>query len=74
MTSAGPADGDSNPEHLKDKLKHPFSGLLEKFKDTKLHDLKVGLVHKKYSDAKYYLQGFNMLTPIGTRLASLQIW
>lgn len=52
MTSAGPQDGGSNPTHLKDKLedkiKHPFSGLREKLKDTKLHDMKVSLIHKKY--------------------------
>jgi phospholipase D1/2 len=48
MSTAAPNDGGSNPEHLKDKLKHPFHGLREKFRDTKLYDLKVGLIHKKY--------------------------
>ena len=47
MTTAGPSDGGSNPEHLKDKLKSPFSGMREKFRDTKLYDLKVGLINKK---------------------------
>lgn len=56
MTAAGPADGGSNPEHLKDKLKHPFSGLREKLKDTKLHDIKVSIVHKKYADVEIYLR------------------
>ncbi|TVY16616.1 Phospholipase D1 [Lachnellula arida] len=52
MTAAGPADGGSNPEHLKDKLKHPFSGLREKLKDTKLHDIKVSISHKKHEIGK----------------------
>jgi phospholipase D1/2 len=47
MTTTGPEDGGSNPEHLKDKLKHPFHNMREKFRDTKLYDLKVGLIHKK---------------------------
>jgi hypothetical protein len=48
MSAAAPSDGGTDPEHLKDKLKHPFHGLREKFRDTKLYDLKVGLIHKKY--------------------------
>jgi phospholipase D1/2 len=55
MTTAGPADGGSNSEHLKDKIeekiKHPFSGLREKLRDTKLYDVKVGLIHKKYASS-----------------------
>ncbi len=47
MSSAAPNDGDSNPDNLKDKLKGPFKELREKFRDTKLYDLKVGLSHKK---------------------------
>jgi phospholipase D1/2 len=47
MTSAGPKDGGSNPENLKEKLKNPFNNMREKFRDTKLYDLKVGLIHKK---------------------------
>jgi phospholipase D1/2 len=47
MSAAAPQDGGTNPEHLKDKLKHPFSDLREKFRDTKLYDLKVGLINKK---------------------------
>lgn len=46
-SSDAPEDGDSNHEHPKDKLKHPFSGLREKLRDTKLYDLKVGLINKK---------------------------
>lgn len=47
MSTAAPNDGGTNSEHLKDKLKHPFHNLHEKFRDTKLYDLKVGLSHKK---------------------------
>jgi phospholipase D1/2 len=47
MTAAGPSDGGANPDDLKDKAKHPFGGLREKLRDTKLYDLKVGLIHKK---------------------------
>jgi hypothetical protein len=48
MSTAAPEDGGSNPERLKDKLKHPFDQMREKFRDTKLYDVKVGLSHKKY--------------------------
>ncbi len=48
MTTAGPKDGGTNPESLKEKLKHPFHELREKVRDTKLYDLKVGLIHKKF--------------------------
>jgi phospholipase D1/2 len=47
MTTAGPSDGGSNPENLKEKIKHPFHELREKFRDSKLYDLKVGIVNKK---------------------------
>jgi phospholipase D1/2 len=47
MTTAGPSDGGSNSADLKEKAKHPFGGLREKLRDTKLYDLKVGLIHKK---------------------------
>jgi len=47
MTSAAPQDGGSNLEHLKDKLKNPFHEMREKFRDSKLYDLKVGLINKK---------------------------
>jgi phospholipase D1/2 len=47
MTTGAPSDGGSNPEHLKDKLKHPFQELREKIRDTKLYDVKVALVNKK---------------------------
>ncbi|PMD36346.1 phospholipase D/nuclease [Hyaloscypha variabilis F] len=52
MSAAAPQDGGSNSEHLKDKLKHPFNNLREKFRDTKLYDLKVGLSHKKHEIGK----------------------
>lgn len=48
MSTTAPSGGGSNPDDLKDKLKHPFHGLREKFRDTKLYDLKVGLINKKY--------------------------
>jgi phospholipase D1/2 len=51
MSTAAPPDSGSNPEHSKDKIeekiKHPFSDLREKFRDSKLYDLKVGLINKK---------------------------
>jgi phospholipase D1/2 len=47
MTTAGPQDGGSNTSKLKDKLKHPFEGMREKFRDSSLYDVKVGLIHKK---------------------------
>jgi phospholipase D1/2 len=47
MSTAAPQDGASNSEHLKDKLKSPFHNMREKFRDTKLYDLKVGLINKK---------------------------
>jgi phospholipase D1/2 len=47
MSTAAPSDGGTNPEYLKEKLKHPFSGLRKKLRDTKLYDLKVGLINKK---------------------------
>ena len=53
MSTATPSDGGSNPESFKEKMKekieHPFSNMREKFRDTKLYDLKVGLIHKKYA-------------------------
>ncbi|CZT12019.1 related to phospholipase D [Rhynchosporium graminicola] len=49
MTSAAPQDGgSSSEEHLKDKLKHPFNDMREKFRDSSLYDLKVGFIHKKH--------------------------
>ncbi|KAH6676249.1 hypothetical protein B0J14DRAFT_585147 [Halenospora varia] len=53
MTTAGPADGGSNPEGLKEKMKHPFGNLREKLRDTKLYDLKVGLINKKHELGKF---------------------
>jgi phospholipase D1/2 len=47
MASAAPQDGGSNLEHAKDKLKISFNEMREKFRDSKLYDLKVGLIHKK---------------------------
>ncbi len=51
MSTAAPTDGGSNSDKLKEKIKHPFLGLREKFRDTKLYDLKVGIIHKKYIPA-----------------------
>ena len=48
MTTGAPADGGTKPDKLKEKVKHPFSGLREKLRDTKLDDVKVSLSHKKY--------------------------
>jgi phospholipase D1/2 len=53
MSTTSPSDGGTNPDHLKDKLKHPFSGLREKLRDTKLYDLKVGIINKKYAHHPY---------------------
>jgi phospholipase D1/2 len=51
MSTAAPSDGRSNLDHMEDKIeekiKHPFSDLREKFRDSKLYDLKVGLINKK---------------------------
>jgi phospholipase D1/2 len=47
MSTSAPADGGSNPESLKEKMKNPISALRNKLKDTKLHDVKVSLIHKK---------------------------
>lgn len=52
MTTAGPQDGGpggASKHSLKEKLKHPFEDLREKFRDSSLYDLKVGLIHKKYA-------------------------
>lgn len=53
MTSAAPADGGTNSSSLKEHLKHPIEGLRHKLKDTKLHDLKVSLIHKKHELGKF---------------------
>ncbi|CAG8984041.1 hypothetical protein HYALB_00002982 [Hymenoscyphus albidus] len=50
--SAGPTEGGDH-EGLKDKLKHPFDNMREKFRDSKLYDLKVGLIHKKHTIGKF---------------------
>lgn len=47
MSNVAPEDGGSNPANLKDKLKHPFEHMREKFQDSKLYDVKVSLSHKK---------------------------
>ncbi|CZT42378.1 related to phospholipase D [Rhynchosporium secalis] len=47
MTSAAPQDGgSSSKEHLKDKLKHPFNDMREKFRDSSLYDLKINPNHR----------------------------
>ncbi|RDW69315.1 hypothetical protein BP6252_08335 [Coleophoma cylindrospora] len=57
MTTAGPSDGGSNPQSFKDKMKakieHPLNDLREKLRDTKLYDLKVGLINKKHEIGKF---------------------
>jgi len=53
MTTAGPADGGSNTKSLKDKLKNPFNSMREKFRDSSLYDVKVGLIHKKHEIGKF---------------------
>ncbi|PQE20564.1 phospholipase D p1 protein [Rutstroemia sp. NJR-2017a BBW] len=52
MSTSAPADGGSNPESFKEKMKNPISALRNKLKDTKLHDVKVGLIHKKHEIGK----------------------
>ncbi|TGO63102.1 hypothetical protein BCON_0015g00310 [Botryotinia convoluta] len=52
MSTASPADGGSNPSKLKEKVKNPFASLREKLHDTKLHDVKVGLIQKKHQIGK----------------------
>lgn len=50
MTSAGPSDsgpGGTSKQSFKDKLKNPFNEIREKFRDSSLYDVKVGLIHKK---------------------------
>jgi phospholipase D1/2 len=47
MSNVAPADGSPNSHSLKERLKHPFSDLREKFRDSKLYDMKVGLINKK---------------------------
>jgi phospholipase D1/2 len=51
MSTAAPTDGGPNPDNLKEKIKSPFLGLRDKFRDTKLYDLKVGIINKKYIQA-----------------------
>ncbi|KAL3427213.1 phospholipase [Phlyctema vagabunda] len=57
MTTAGPSDGGSNPGSFKEKMKakfdHPLHDMREKLRDTKLYDLKVGLIHKKHTIGKF---------------------
>ncbi len=45
------ADGKSHKK-VGDKLKHPFSGLREKLKDSHLYDVKVGAIHLKHRVGK----------------------
>jgi phospholipase D1/2 len=47
MTTNAPSDDGSKSEHLKDKLKHPFEHMREKFQDSKLYEVKAALSHKK---------------------------
>ncbi|KAI9741467.1 MAG: hypothetical protein M1818_004273 [Claussenomyces sp. TS43310] len=43
MTTSAPQDGGANPEHLKEKLRHPFADLRQKLHDSSLHDMKATL-------------------------------
>lgn len=44
----------ASKSHMKDKfLKNPFHGLGDKLKNTSLHDVKVGLIHKKHEVGKF---------------------
>lgn len=52
MTTNAPSDDGSRSEHLKDKLKHPFEHMREKFQDSKLYDVKAALSHKKHEIGK----------------------
>jgi hypothetical protein len=40
-------EGHDDQDSLKDKIKHPFHELKEMLEGTHLHNLKVGLTHKK---------------------------
>jgi len=73
MSNAVPGDGSSNTDSLKGKLMNPFSGLREKFRDSKLYDVKVGLVHKKYIHLAIF-ELWAMLTLLGMNLESLRTW
>lgn len=46
------ATDDDEQHGFKDKLKHPFSGIREKLKDTHLYDIKVKAVHMKHEIGK----------------------
>jgi len=67
MTSAAPQDGGSSKEKLKEKLKHPFDNMREKFRDSSLYDLKVGFIHKKYLTPLPSSRSFNILMFVQTR-------
>ncbi|KAK2614828.1 hypothetical protein N8I77_001626 [Diaporthe amygdali] len=50
----GAKHGDHDDDHsLKEKIKHPFHELKEKLEGTHLHNLKVGLTHKKHQIGKF---------------------
>lgn len=65
MSTTAPADGGTNPHRMKEKieekLKHPFHEMREKFRDTRLYDLKVSLVNKKYVESTVPGQSIKML-------------
>ncbi|QDS70930.1 hypothetical protein FKW77_006746 [Venturia effusa] len=54
MASSGPApDAGPTPDNVvKDKVKHPFAGLRQKLKDTKLYDVKIHATHAKHKVGK----------------------
>jgi hypothetical protein len=72
MTTAGPHDGGSNPSNLKEKLKYPFGGLREKFRDSSLYDAKVAIINKKC--LTYPAIHLEADRETDTKLESLPIW
>ena len=47
MSHSNQPHGNDDENSLKEKIKHPFHELKEKLEGTHLHNLKVGLTHKK---------------------------
>ncbi|TAQ84296.1 hypothetical protein B7494_g7386 [Chlorociboria aeruginascens] len=52
-------ESSSGHHHLRDKMKGEFHDMREKFRDSKLYDLKVGIIHKKHEIGKFA----NLLNP-----------
>jgi phospholipase D1/2 len=55
MASPGPGPDTSHPPGnvVKEKIKHPFAGLRQKLKDTKLYDVKIAANHAKHKVGKF---------------------